>query len=704
MPGLLGKIAKLFEYKEPRSKELGFELLEPDSENPSSEQTRDEEDQNNEQSNADKRNASIRRKHRGTDGAEDDQKQTTGDNKAEAQNQDKGASADPAPDNRDSEQSNTGRRNASYRRRNRGTGRAEPENDQDQTSGDNKTGIQKQDKDSSVDQESNSPNGSAKNKPGSDQKASSPVQIRSRDKKHRSDSEKDADAVSSDLAKNLEIVKQKFLMPKNQDVITRELRIGRKVKAFMVYLDGMSDQQTLNRVILPTLMSRDACDESMDKLSADYLIENILPVHGVKKADNFNDIVLQVLGGVSALFIDGCTECILLETKGYDKRGVESPKTESVVRGPQEAFTEDLRTNITLIRRIVRNKNLVTEMMLIGSTSHENCAILYLDGVANRQVIEEVKKRLKSIKTDLITGSGMIEQFIEDNTFMLFPQLISTERPDRTASFLMEGQVVIITDGSPFALSAPITFFRLFHTSEDMEVRWPTSNFLRLIRLFGLFCATFLPGLYVAITLYHIEMIPTELLLSIARAKEQVPFPTILEVLMMEVSFELIREGGIRVPSVIGQTLGIVGALILGQAAVSAGLVSPLLVIVVSITGLGSFAIPNYSLALSVRIIRFVFIFAGALLGFYGLSLVGIVFVTIACGMKSFGVPYFSPVAPKTKDSRDVVFRHPLWSLDNITDAMSSPSSSSDNENKELWIAKGKRKGGRKEGQNDQRR
>lgn len=642
MPELLKKIAKLFAYKEPESKELGMELLEPEK------------------------------------------------------NDDVPSQTESQHKNQSSEQNTGNGRTSPGRRKRRETNRPGVEKNEDQTRDGSNSNKQNQDI-NSLDEDVQSDKGNSDQ--GADRKArSAPGLIQSREKKHSSRGEKDVNTVTADLTQNLETVKQKFLVPKNQDVIIREFNIGRKVKAFMVYLDGMSDQQTLNLVILPALMSKEACDGSTEKVTVNYLIENVLPVHGVKKANSFNDIILQVLGGVSALFVDGCEECLLLETRGYEKRGVESPKTENVVRGSQEGFTEDLRTNITLIRRIVKNENLVSEMMLIGTSSHANCAVLYLDGVANKQVVEEVKKRLKRIKTGLILGDGMIEQLIEDNTFMLFPQMISTERPDRTASFLMEGQVVIVSNGSPFALAAPITFFRLIHTSEDMSVRWPTSNFLRLIRLFGLFCASFLPGLYVAITLYHIEMIPTELLLSIARSKEQVPFPTILEVLMMEVAFELIREGGIRVPSVIGQTLGIVGALILGQAAVSAGLVSPMLVIVVSITGLGSFAIPNYSLSLAVRVIRFAFIFAGAMLGFYGLSLMGIILVTLACSMKSFGVPYFAPIAPKTKESRDVIFRQPLWALNYKPDMLNTPASNFGGSNKGLWIRKSNRKGE----QNDQ--
>ncbi|NJD01165.1 MAG: spore germination protein [Ruminiclostridium sp.] len=496
-----------------------------------------------------------------------------------------------------------------------------------------------------------------------------------------------SDILSTELCSNLETIRQKFLIPKNQDVITREFKIGRKIKAFMVYVEGMIDKNTMNLAIFPHLMSKDVFEEIGEDCPVDYLMENVLTVHNVRKTDKYSYTVMQVLNGMSALFVEGCGECILMETRGFEKRNVGKPITETVVKGSQEGFTENLRTNVTLVRKIIKNENLVTEMLPIGNTNHSNCAVMYLEGIANTKVIQEVKKRIKKIDSDFVLGDGMVEQFIEDNPFMLFPQVIDTERPDRTASFIMEGQVVIIAEGAPFALAVPVTFFRLFHTSEDSFVRWPASNFLRYIRLLGLFCATFLPGMYVALTLFHTEMIPTELLIFIAGAKELVPFPTILEVMMMEISFELIREGGIRVPSIIGQTLGIVGALILGQAAVAAGLVSPLLVIVVSITGLGSFAIPNYTLAIAVRIERFLFIFAGAVLGFYGISLMAMLLAYFACSMKSFGVPFLSPVAPKTNVNPDVIYRHPIWSQKNRPDYMNAYNRKRQGNNQKLWIS-----------------
>ena len=496
------------------------------------------------------------------------------------------------------------------------------------------------------------------------------------------------DNVAGELGVNLSIIKQRFDMPKNQDIIIREFKIGRKIKAFMAYLEGMVDKNMLNLSVYPQLLSKELSDEIGEACPVDYLMENVLTVNKVDKAQKYTDIVLEMLSGASALFIEGCNECILLDTRGYSKRNIEQPVTETVVRGSQEGLTEDLRTNLTMIRRIIKNEKLVTEILTIGERNNSNCAIIYLEGIANPEVVEEVKKRINKISTDFVMGDGMIEQFIEDNPFMLFPQILTTERPDRAASFIMEGQVVIIGDGTPFALTVPVTFFRLLQTSEDTFARWPYGTFLRLIRMFGLFCATLLPGLYTAIALFHPEAIPTELLSNIATAKETVPFPTLLEVFIMEIAFELIREGGVRVPSVIGQTLGIVGALILGQAAVSAGLVSPTVVIIVSITALGNFAIPNYSLALAIRIERFFFIFIGAILGMYGISLMIFILAVTACSMKSFGVPFFAPVAPKTKTNPDVIVRYPIWMQKNRPDALNPPNRKRQGENVKNWSKK----------------
>jgi spore germination protein KA len=368
-----------------------------------------------------------------------------------------------------------------------------------------------------------------------------------------------------------------------------------------------------------------------------------------------------ILNGVTAVFINGCEECLLVDNRSYEKRQVGKPTAEAVVRGSQEAFVEDLRTNITLIRRIIKNKDLVTEFIQIGKTDHNVCAVMYMKNIVNTQVLKEVKRRITGLDIDFLPDDGMLGQLIEDHPFSLFPQIVSTERPDRACSFLMDGKVLYITYGTPIASAAPATLYHMFHTSEDTSLRWMYGTLIRYIRFLATVIAILLPGLYLALSLFHQEMIPTELLEVLQKSRENVPFPGLLEVLILEFMFEIIREGGIRVPGTIGQTMGMVGSIILGQAAVAAGLVSPMVIIVVALTAMSSFAIPNYSVSFGVRIIRFFFTFLGAIAGFYGISAGLCIFLGFMCSMHSFGMPFLSPIAPKTKSGSDIIDRRPIW-------------------------------------------
>jgi len=463
------------------------------------------------------------------------------------------------------------------------------------------------------------------------------------------------------LKDNLDKINLEFNAPTNQDVVIREFKILQQNSAFIVYIDGLADKDTINDYILRQLLERQNTEIDIKTNMVDYIANNLLAANQIIKESEYSKIVKQVLNGLTALFIDGSEVCILIESRGFEKRTVSPPLNETVVRGPQEGFIENLRTNITLVRRIIRNKDLITEMLPVGKTNNMTCGLLYIKGITNPKIIDEVKRRINSLDIDFISSDGILDQLIEDHPFALFPQILSTERPDRVASFLMDGKVAIICDGSPYAGIVPISFFHMIYTSEDYNLRWQGGTFLRIIRMFAIIMAIFLPGLYLALTLYHQEMIPTELLLSLHKARENVPFPTIIELLLMEISWELIREAGVRVPGVIGQTLGIIGGVILGQAAVAAGLVSPILIIIVAITGLGNFAIPNFGLAFGIRILRFVFILLGAFAGFYGIAAGIFIFGGLACSMKSFGVPYFSPVAPKAKSAPDIILKMPAW-------------------------------------------
>ncbi len=477
----------------------------------------------------------------------------------------------------------------------------------------------------------------------------------------RSQKASGAAAVSTDINENLEFISQSFNLPENADIIIRQFTIAGEVRAFMAYIDGLVNKQLVSISILRPVLSLKSGDFERGKKLIDFIINNVIEISGVKKSANPSDAIYGILAGKTALYVDGCDSYALCETQMFEKRAVETPRVENIVRGPQEGFTEDLKTNVALLRRIFRNKNLVSEYLNVGYRNNIQCAVVYVKDIINPAIVKEIKRRINSIDVDAVIGDGVLGQLIEDEAWSLVPTMLTTERPDRTAYCIAEGRAAIIMEGSPFAIIVPVTLFSLLHSPEDFFLKWPFAILLRFIRLLSLFLAALLPALYIAITTFHREMIPTDLLISIIKAKENVPFPTVLEILLMEVSFELIREAGVRMPGIVGQTLGIIGALILGQAAVQANVVSPVLIIIIAATGLGNFAIPNFDLAFAVRILRFIFIFASAVLGFYGITLVLVALTGAIASMKSFGVPFLSTAAPRVRKSFDSFIMWPIW-------------------------------------------
>ncbi|MEA4963203.1 spore germination protein [Lutispora sp.] len=466
--------------------------------------------------------------------------------------------------------------------------------------------------------------------------------------------------IYSTLEKNLERLENDFKIPINSDITVRKLKICGSIGAFLIFVDGLVNRKLLDEVILKNLMTGTGGLDLEEADLIDMLINKVVNINDVAKENRFEKIENDILSGFCALFIEGFDSCVLLQVKGYEKRGIEKPENEIVVRGSHESFVEDLPTNLSIVRRLFKNRNIIVETMIVGAESNLKCAVIYQDGVVNPELPKEVKKRISKVKSQAILSSGMLEQYIEDNRWMLFPQIISTERPDRAISFLLEGKVLVILDGSPFACAMPITFFTLYHTSADNNLRWYYGSFISMIRMAGILIAVFLSSFYIALILFSQEMISSELLASIASAREGVPFPTIVELVVMELAFELVREAALRVPGVINQTLGIVGALILGQAAVQAGLVSPILIIIVAATGIGSFTIPDYPLSIAIRISRFFFIALAYMAGFYGISIGMFMFFALMCSMKSFGVPFLAPVTPKLRNSPDIILAKPI--------------------------------------------
>ncbi|MGE5587552.1 MAG: spore germination protein [Clostridia bacterium] len=483
----------------------------------------------------------------------------------------------------------------------------------------------------------------------------------------RGQQEDEVKRLAESLQANLDALKQVLHYGLNSDVVVREFDIPTTppTKAAIVFMEGLSSKDIINLAILQPLMLISHLDRDLRAADVLEIVERrLLPGNQVSRKDNLRGVIEGVIAGTTCLLIEGCSTALEIETKSWEHRSVDQPTAEMVVHGPQEAFNETLKNNVALVRRRMRTPDLVSELLKVGTLSRVDCAVLYVEGLTNPKLVAEVKRRINGITADQIQDTGVLEQFIEDKPFVMAPQTLSTERPDRMAAYLSEGHVGILIDGSPFGLVVPATFWSLLHAAEDHFLRWPFGTFLRFVRVVALAAAILLPAVYVAVTNFHPEMIPTDLLLAIAATREKVPFPTVVEVLIMEVSLELIREAGIRVPGVIGPTLGIVGALILGQAAVAASIVSPILVIIVALTALGSFAIPNFNMAFAARITRFIYIMLAAALGFYGIAVGVFIQMMIYVSIRSFGVPFMSPVAPFAQASGDIIMRYPSWSME----------------------------------------
>ena len=495
---------------------------------------------------------------------------------------------------------------------------------------------------------------------------------------------------------NLEFLKVKYNTLINSDIVVREFTLtarNRQYGAFLIYIDGMVDTKIINDFVLEPLMLRNRANSydgnetrvvseaisnniTVRKVKkfdlVDYIYNSLVPQNAVKKKKSFNDILPDINMGNCLLFVDTIDTAFSIDAKGFKQRGVDSPKNETVIRGAQEAFTEAIRTNTSMIRRFVNNENLVIESLSVGKVTKTKCAVCYMKDIANDDLVAEVKYRLNNLDIDTIISSGQLEQLIEDNSKCSLPQMLSTERPDKAANHILSGRVVVIVNGSPYVLIMPCVFVDFLSSAEDPNLKFQYANLLKFVRLVAFFITLLLPGLYVAITNFHQEIIPTELLFAIVASRESVPFPIIVEILAMEISFELIREASLRVPSPIGTTIGIIGALILGQAAVEASIVSPILIIIIAITGITSFAIPDFYLSFHLRIARFLYIIAGFLAGFLGIGIVLFGHLILLCSLKSFGVSYLAPYIPATSKNNKAYFMPPFWNREKRPDFLNS--------------------------------
>lgn len=443
----------------------------------------------------------------------------------------------------------------------------------------------------------------------------------------------------------------------NPDMHVRHFRAyGRD--ASLYYVEGLVSTDYLQHYVLtPLTLLRDAEVAEPLEEAVHAAVYNC----DVTAARTIGEAVTQVMNGRAAVFLDGMACALGFDVRFFVRRGISPPLTENVVLGPHQGFNESIRDSITLIRRILPTPELIGEMRTIGDRYPTSLCVMYLDSAVDKDSLSRLKARLDGISTDHVLSIGALQQLIEDRPFSLIPQCILTERPDRAASMLLEGQIALVLDGSSQVLVLPASILHLLHTPDDTSARWQYGTFMRLLRLFGLLAALLLPGLFAAFVTFHPEALPVTLLTAVLESQAAVPFSIPAETFLMLIMFNLIGEASTRVPSVVGSTLGTVSGLILGQAAVEAKLVHPLLLIVVAVSSLGSYAVPDYSLGLAVRIGQLLMLAAGCIFGVYGMVLFMAAGTVRLCALTSLGSPFAAPMAPLRPHNADEMTRWPIW-------------------------------------------
>ncbi|BFT71963.1 spore germination protein [Paenibacillus sp. P36] len=461
-------------------------------------------------------------------------------------------------------------------------------------------------------------------------------------------------AVSAELSGNLQILRTYFT--DCADVLFTQFHTHNGLNACMLYLRGAVDVELLDGNVLTPLKN-----SKVDSVSSIETYKDYVNVSDVYEIQTIGEVLHDVLGGRSVVFIDTVQGALTIGLMKYDTRAVEEPLAESVVRGSREGFIESTTINTSLIRKRLKTPALKFITFTVGTYSKTEVTMAYIHGIAKPDIIIKVSERIEQIDIDGVLESGYIEELIEGNTYSPFPQIQATERPDVAAASLLEGRILILTENTPIVLIVPATFWSMMQSPEDYYQRYLIGTLIRWLRYTFFLIAMLAPAVYVAVLTFHQEMVPTTLLLRVAKSREEIPFPALVEALIMEITFEALREAGIRLPRQVGSAVSIVGALVIGQAAIQAGLVSAPMVMVVAITGISSFMMPQYSASIALRILRFPIMILSGIMGLFGLILGLLLVISHLCILRSFGVPYMAPLAPISLSGiKDVLFRAPI--------------------------------------------
>jgi spore germination protein KA len=468
--------------------------------------------------------------------------------------------------------------------------------------------------------------------------------------------------INQRLQENLD--KLKTTMGSSDDLKIHSFQFGKDAvfRGALVFIDGLVDKSILTEAVLRPLTNwrppLHPVHQEQELLVV--LNQQVLCSGNMETVQTLPEVISSCLAGDVVLLVDGCTGGIVIDSKGWDKRNVTEPQSETVVRGPREGFTENLRTNTALIRRKIRSGQLRVDHMTVGRKTQTSVCVMYLSDVADSKVVETVKTRLSALDVDSVLESGYIEEYIEDAPFSPFNTVGYSEKPDVVAARVLEGRIAIVVDGTPFVLTVPMLFIESFQTAEDYYVRPLYASLIRILRFIAYFITVFAPATYIALTAFNPELIPTILLFTIVNAREGTPFPVFLEATILMLAFEILREAGVRLPRPVGQAISVVGALIMGEAAVAAGMVGAPMVIVIAITAVAGFIVPSQND--SIFVMRIIMMILAATIGIYGIVMGLLAMLLYIGSLTSFGAPYFDGFS-WSRNLQDSLVRMPLWSM-----------------------------------------
>ncbi|BBI36378.1 spore germination protein [Cohnella abietis] len=457
--------------------------------------------------------------------------------------------------------------------------------------------------------------------------------------------------VAASLQENMTYVTEALY--KTSDLVTRPVHCEPE-QGCLLYLNSVCDTTKIHEEILKPLLG------SQEKAN----IDQVLTAAILKKQTNLETAIDLMIKGYVLLFLEGREECLAIQASSINNRSASEPANEKAIQGAHDGFIESMLINLQLVRKQINSRNLVVRHYTLGKMTKTELSIVYLNDLVNPELVEEIERRILAINADNVSSGYLMLEYLEDQSFSPFPQILQTERPDRVVNNLLEGRVALLSEGTPATLIMPVTFFAFYQSPDDYNSRSLAGTFLRLLRLFSFFIAILLPAYYIAVVSFHYEVIPMELFYQIKGSVEKIPYPPILEALFMELTIELLREAGMRLPAPIGQSIGIVGGLVIGDAVVRVGMVSYPMIIVVSLTAIASFVVPSHEMSYSVRLLRFPVMIAASLFGFLGIVFSFVVILIHLCKLEPFGTPYFAPLAPmRFKDWKDAIVRLPFWKL-----------------------------------------